>query len=350
MFRFIKDKYKEIKSWKNIVWDKKPDSKVPFTAKLVYALRGFSAQEYVNYDFAHNDYRKYISELERLNSRDIINRQYKFILDDKLVFEEVYGQYTNVPTNYAWVKDGIVYGLHGNGMNNDNLIDYLKQYRDTVLKWNGKGGGAGTKVIFYHDDKFYVNESECDEETVKNMFNRKGEAILCQYIKQSAFEAGLYPHTTNTIRIVCAKKRGEKSAEFITAVQRVGCKDSIPVDNASSGGLVLPIDPESGELGCGIAIHGSPDRVRIPFDKHPDTGEAFVGKKIPDWKELVNQMVDLTNKIPYLYFVAWDILLTDDGYYIIEGNASSGVGIFQTSGGIRDSKFGDIFRDYGIIK
>ncbi len=350
MLGFVKRKIRWMLDWKRIVWNAKGDEKLSFITRLVYALRGFSGDEYSWYDFKHNDYKEYISEFERLNSRDMINGQYKFILDDKLVFEEIYGNYANVPKNYAWVNDGYVYGLHDNGMNNDNLLEYLAKFGKTVLKWNDRGGGSGTYVIDFQDDEFIVNEKKTDNENVKELFNRKGSAILCQYISQSDFSSGLYPHTTNTIRIVCAKKRGERYAKFITAIQRVGCKDSIPVDNASRGALIIPIDEKTGELGVGMIKCGRKDRIRVPFNVHPDTGVTFTGKKIPNWDLVVKQVVELTNKIPYLNFVAWDILLTEDGFTVIEGNASSGCGIFQMNHGVRNSNLGDIFRSYGVFK
>lgn len=342
------DKYRQFKNWKHIVWNAHRDYNIPFSKRVKYAFRGFSVDEYVWYNLEKNDYKDYISEYERMQAREI-NGPYKFILDDKLIFEEVVGKYVRVPKNYAWIKNGSVYELHDSGINNSNIAESLKKFGTTVLKWNGRGGGEGTYVISWKDDAFDVNGERKDSETVEKLFDRHGEAILCEYMTQSSFAASLYPHTTNTIRIVCAKKKGEHDARFITAIQRVGCQDSIPVDNVSSGGLTLEINPETGELGEGIAKYGRKDRVMVLFKNHPDTDEPFVGKKIPDWNNLVKQIVDLTNKFPYLNFVAWDILLTEEGFCMIEGNASSGCGIFQMKKGVKDSALGDVLRSYKII-
>lgn len=344
----VRSKYRKYANWKRIVWDAQSEFEVPISVKMKYAMKGFSVNEYYWYNLAQNDYKSYISEYERLKSRNI-NGNYKTILDDKIIFEEVVGQYARVPKNYALVNNGIVSGLHGNGLNNDNYIEFLFEAKRTVLKWLDRGGGEGTYVIFCEDGKINVNNTIRDEEYIKSLFSRDGKALLCEYITQSGFPASLYPYTTNTLRIVCAKKRGEATAKFITAVQRVGCEDSIPVDNLSSGGLVVSVDYETGELGTGYATHGRPDRIMVPFKEHPDTGEPFVGKKIPEWESLISQVVALTNKLPYLNFVAWDILLTDDGFTIIEGNASSGCGLFQVEHGVRNSKLGDIYRSYDII-
>ena len=45
-------------------------------------------------------------------------------------------------------------------------------------------------------------------------------------------------------------------------------------------------------------------------------------------------MLELANKMPYMHFIAWDILIMEDGEIcIIEANTSSGVNIIQLWGG-----------------
>lgn len=52
----------------------------------------------------------------------------------------------------------------------------------------------------------------------------------------------------------------------------------------------------------------------------------------------------------YLNLVAWDVLLTDGGFCLIEGNASSGLMMFQQRHDVRNEEIGDIYRSYGLIK
>lgn len=334
--------------WKQFVWDDKTDFQVPFRVKLQYALKGFSVNEYVWYDLAHNDYRTYISEYERLQSR-AINGEYKFVLDNKLVFEEIFSQYTTVPRNYALIRNGQVCSLHDTPVNNENFGEFLRSSGKTVLKWLDRGGGKGTYLFESRDGVLLANGEECSDDTLEAIRCRKGTALLCQYMTQSAFSASLYPYTTNTIRIVCAKKKDENSARIIAAVQRIGCEDSIPVDNVSSGGMTSIIDLETGELSYGIAKLGRKDRRMKKYPVHPDSNTQIAGKVIPNWEQLKAGILILTNKVPYLNFVAWDVLLTEDGFCIIEGNASSGCGVFQMEHGVRDSALGDIYRSYGVI-
>lgn len=335
--------------WKRIVWDPKTDFSVPLLKKWEYALKGFSADESVWYDFDHHDWKDYISEWERLRSREI-NGAYKFILDNKLVFEEIFGKYTRVPENYAWIHNGQVLALHGLQVGNDNIFTFLLEKGQTILKWLDRGGGSGTYLFENREGTLFANGNPISEQELRTIVHREGEALLCEYITQSGFAASLYPYTTNTIRMACARKPGATKPELLAAVQRIGCKGSIPVDNLSSGGMVSQIDLETGMLTSCIAKLGKMENRLKPFACHPDTNAPIAGKVIPNWQQLKAEVVSLTEKVPYLNFVAWDVLLTKDGFCIIEGNASSGCALFQLEHGVRNSPLGDFYREYGVIK
>ena len=49
-------------------------------------------------------------------------------------------------------------------------------------------------------------------------------------------------------------------------------------------------------------------------------------------------------------FIAWDILVTEEGFCVIEANTSSGVNIIQLWGGQRQGELGEFFRHYNVIK
>ena len=61
-------------------------------------------------------------------------------------------------------------------------------------------------------------------------------------------------------------------------------------------------------------------------------------------------MLALARKFPFMNFIAWDILLTDEGICIIEANTSSGVNIIQLWGPQRNGELGDFYRAHGVIK
>ncbi|MBR2786190.1 MAG: hypothetical protein IKD76_01620 [Clostridia bacterium] len=344
------NKMKLLKQWYLTVYKGKGDRKLNYFTRLLYAFRGFSAKEYYWFDFEKNNYKDYISEFERIKSRSI-NGDYKIILDDKLLFEETFYKYVRVPRNYAWIQNGVVYKLHEYDVNNDNLFEFLDNLKMSVLKWVLGSEGRGTYIInAIGNGQYLVNGEQMDKEGINKLIRGCEQSILCEYIKQSDFENEIYDGSTNTLRIICAKKKNEPKARIIKAVQRIGNHNSKPIDNISAGGLASNIDLETGELGVAIAKYGELENRLKPYDNHPDSGSPIKGKKIPNWDSVKKEITDLTNRFPYLGFVAWDVLLTNEGICIIEGNASSGCGLFQLQHGIRSEELGDIYRSYGIMK
>ena len=131
----------------------------------------------------------------------------------------------------------------------------------------------------------------------------------------------------------------------------MGTEQSYPTDNYHQGGAVASVDIETGEMSRITLMEAIDENgERVYYDKHPDTGVQIVGKKIPNWAEIKEQIVDLTRKLPYFDFIAWDVVLKDDGIAVIEINMKSGLGAIQTFGGLKNSLLGDKFRERGYIK
>ena len=55
-------------------------------------------------------------------------------------------------------------------------------------------------------------------------------------------------------------------------------------------------------------------------------------------------------KLPYLKFVAWDLLITEKDICVIEANSSSGVNIIQVFGGQKNKELGKFFKENNVIK
>ena len=164
-------------------------------------------------------------------------------------------------------------------------------------------------------------------------------------MSQSKVLNSIYDKTTNTIRMITVRNKDNNKCELIAAVQRIGTKQTIPVDNGSRGGLVAKIDVETGVLSSAKSIQKICD-----YDNHPDSNNPIKGVKIPNWNKVKNEIVSLMEKLPYIYFVAWDVLLTEDGVCIIEANSSSGVNIIQLYGGERYGRLGNFYRAHNVIK
>ena len=67
------------------------------------------------------------------------------------------------------------------------------------------------------------------------------------------------------------------------------------------------INLETGELSAMASmLLRDKNGKNIFFDNHPDSGAVIKGKIIPGWPELKQKIIELTAKLPFFYFTAWD--------------------------------------------
>ena len=86
------------------------------------------------------------------------------------------------------------------------------------------------------------------------------------------------------------------------------------------------------------------------YETHPDSGNRIKGIAVPGWSDIKKQILELAHNLPYMNFIAWDVLKTPDGLCVIEANSSSGVNIIQLWGGQRNGMLGEFYRFNNIIK
>lgn len=139
-----------------------------------------------------------------------------------------------------------------------------------------------------------------------------GEAVVEELIEQSPEMARYNPTSVNTVRFVTFLHEGKLTK--ICAVLRMGRNNS-DVDNATYGGIHVPIDME-----YGIAYTYAESYKGERYAVHPDTGEQIIGTKIPKWDELNRLMEELVKVVPEQKMVGFDMALSASGWVMIEAN------------------------------
>lgn len=319
--------------------------KVSFIKRLYFAINGgFMADQVVLYDLNNKKKNDYLSEFDWYKSR-YINGSYGRVLDNKVVCSDLLKEYVKVPNVFYIKKDEFIFSYDGKECSYDRVINSLKKAGKLFIKPISAGKGKGVNRLSYDNDMFYIDEKEISFDDLILFLKNRKSWFICENIKQSSFLDKIYDKTSNTMRIISVRDKNSNKCEVINAVLRIGTKETIPVDNGSRGGLVCKIDIESGKLSSAKSIQKICD-----FEKHPDSGSVIEGKIIPNWDKIKKEIVSLMEKLPYIYFIAWDVLLTDDGMCIIEANSSSGVNIVQMWGGQRNEKLGEFYRTHNIIR
>ncbi|MES2124562.1 MAG: sugar-transfer associated ATP-grasp domain-containing protein [Gemmatimonadota bacterium] len=126
--------------------------------------------------------------------------------------------------------------------------------------------------------------------------------------------ANVAPDVLATVRLLTLRAPdGEVS--FGPAVWKIPI-DLSGVDNFSANGLAAPIDLATGRIGDAVDIHG---RKRLA--SHPVSGVRFSDITLPGLPAALGLAKRASAVIAEFATIGWDIALTADGAYLIEGNA-----------------------------
>lgn len=332
--------------WRRIVFAKN-HFKCSFYIKLkANILGGFTADQWKLYDFDHNDRKEYLSEFDWYRSR-YINEPFDFVCNNKIASAEILKQYVRVPESYMIKNKGHLTSFESVSMTYEDGLRLLKEKGKMFFKPYGKGKGTGVVIMTYDYEKDMpcIDLKPISKADFLDYLRKADDWFLSEAMKQHSYLDAIYDKTVNTIRFITLKEPETGKIKVFFAVQRIGTKDTIPVDNGSRGGLVANIDLETGQLSEARCLHN-----RNVYKVHPDSGAPIEGVIIPNWNKMKEEMLKLAEKLPYMHFIAWDILVTEEGHCIIEANTSSGVNIIQLWGGQRKKELGDFYRYHRVIK
>ena len=323
----------------------KNNFKVSFFTKLkANTFGGYLADQYVLYDLKHNDKKEYLSEFDWYKSR-YINEPFDFAFNNKVICSEILKHYIKIPKNYFIKNKGIILDFNRGPVSKEDVYTCLKEKHKLFLKPLALGKGNGVHLLSIEKNEIYLDERKCTEAEFYNLLNNEEDYILCEYIKQHSYAAHLYDKTSNTIRLITLRDIRDHEFKIYFAVQRIGRKETIPIDNGSKGGLVAKINLNTGELSEARCLY---DLKQYYF--HPDSGSKIKGVQVAMWNEIKSEILNVCKKIPYMDFIAWDLLVTEKGVCVIEANNSSGVNILQLWEGQRRKELGVFFKYHNVIK
>ena len=235
--------------------------------------------------------------------------------------------------------------MESNIYETEEIFDILVKKNHLFLKPFSMGKGKGVHLLSYENNRIYIDSEEVSKQYLLDFLWENDKYLICEYMKQHEYASNFYDKTVNTIRIIVFRDIETNIFKIYFAVQRIGTSKTIPVDNASKGGLVSKINIDTGELSEAKCLHD----LKV-YNIHPDSKKQIKGVYIPNWNDIKQKIIHLSNQFPYMQMIAWDVLVTEEGICIIEANTSSGINIIQLWGGQRNSEFGDFLEYHNVIK
>jgi ribosomal protein S13 len=217
------------------------------------------------------------------------------ILDDKRLFYKKYKEF--------FIHD--MYTLE-ELKNKPNIIDgFITKQKKVVLKEASGKCGVGVKIC---------STADLNTESLLKMMQEDEFDILETYIEQHSVIQELSPSAVNTIRIftqIC------KEGQYEVLGCRMRISVNCEVDNLAAGNLAAPIDEKTGKI-TGAGIYS--DFTKAPETVHPITKIAIVGFQIPYWEEILTMVKVASLKHPQNRSIGWDVVVTENGPGLIEGN------------------------------
>ncbi|HHW69852.1 MAG TPA: hypothetical protein GX392_00685 [Clostridiales bacterium] len=329
--------------------DIKSDNNLGFFKRLKMWQLGFLSEKYYLYNLEHNNFRDYLSDHNHEMSR-FINQPYNVILDDKIIFEKIISQYIRVPKNYALIDNGNILPLQSKVKINDidSLIYICKKESGLVIKPVRGSQGRGVKILHIKNNVIFKNGKEIKRQELENIISNLDNFIITEFIEQGQYSRNLYPGSTNTIRVVAMMDPHTHKPFIAGAAQRIGGKASGGLDNFAQGGYSANIDLNSGELSA--AVTRLETENLIWHNKHPDTDSQIKGVKIPGWHNIKHKLLCVMEELPYIKYVGWDIVLTDDDIVVIEGNSYPQPRVIQIHTPLlKNDQVKEFYKYYSII-
>jgi hypothetical protein len=266
---------------------------------------------------------------------------YSSLVNDKHIFHCICRQHhLPVPRMFGRIRKGVFISVDGEEPAREN-----RMCGQVVLKPVRGMQGKGIHFVDFGD---IPGLSGKNKEEI--MSGKLGETLLDEdfvvqeVIKQHPLLDSINPYSLNTVRIITLLNPENQSVP-LAAMLRTSSNES-PVDNFTTGGIVVGIDLNTGNLkptGFLKAPYGT------ILKSHPVTGILFSDVRIPYWQELKEVSRRAQEVFHQLKAIGWDFAITKDGPVLIEGNIEWGTaGIQAATGGLLSPKNRQLLARYGL--
>jgi len=183
------------------------------------------------------------------------------------------------------------------------FLKFTERHPRFITKPLNKSCGYGVRIMD-------VSGQSPEEQFVSLL--KSGKYLCEELVVQHSITEQLNPTSLNTVRIVTILENDH--VRLFYPFLRIGRYGSI-VDNGSTGGILVPIDPETGRL------HNiGRDELGRYYQEHPDSHLSFGNTILPMWQDAVHLAEILALIRPQNRCIGWDLAVTSNGWIMIEAN------------------------------
>ncbi|WP_261623330.1 sugar-transfer associated ATP-grasp domain-containing protein [Nesterenkonia marinintestina] len=359
--RLLREDYRAVKRYaddyrkflrKEFRWETSWDQRRP-----AWWRRGFLSRSVTLYDLEHNDPRDYITDVQRYTrTKYMVHPDLQEVLDNKFSFFLLMNQLgldsDTVPLLGLYSRGAVHVFPQDDRVPLQEFLDSRIEVGSRIFIKPAQGAeGRWVRAIRRTEDGYVMNGEPAEVSDIRAWIERRKRPMLFEAaVEQAPEQAALNPRSTNTIRVLTMPDLSRGREPFIlTAVQRIGTSQSNHVDNWTQGGLSAEIDIETGRLSRAAQL--PEDRTPVWYTHHPDSGAALEGAQVPHWETTKAMILDAANRLSFMEYVGWDIIIGPDGPVILEANINSGMNVLQVHRPLlTDPRAREYFLRRGVVR
>jgi hypothetical protein len=190
----------------------------------------------------------------------------------------------------------------------DALFEALRTNPSRKLVLKEAEGKCGLGVTILPVDQF------ADATALAAYMRKEGFDLVEGFIIQHPALQALSPSAVNTIRIFTQLTPDD---QMIILGCRLRISVNSPVDNMAAGNMAAYVDDETGRV-TGPGVYSDPSKQAS--DTHPITGVPINGFQIPQWDAILGLVRRAALHQRENRSIGWDVVLTEQGPGLIEGN------------------------------
>lgn len=188
----------------------------------------------------------------------------------------------------------------------DQAIQLCKEEKEVIIKPStGTYGGKGI---------FFLKAEEVERQ-LRDILISLDQVIVQKVVESHQFMKNITSSSINTLRVVTLLVDGEPI--LLSTLLRMA-KEGNRLDGVSAGGIIAVVNKNG-------LLEESAVQLDQTIKRQHDSGFIFKDKKIPSYKELIEDAFRQHCRIPYFKMVSWDYAIDKEGDpVLIEANIPTG--------------------------